>query len=221
MFDQTFNDKEIKEVVNTCGFQKLSDKQKRIIVASLLLERRYSSESNKARPKEYELTGELHSNMNCHLSVYIVEKNKFLGYLSNEDIQVNFFSANYNNERFRSEDQVNEYSQKLQFPSVVHISSQPSNPASHDPVLHTFLALDFKNNELVAWEKDGYEGSFRVVTAKQLVETYPNKYWGFRPLGEIPHQTIDADTNLCPQAPHTSLLGYITNKMVQALQRFN
>lgn len=177
-----YSKQDVQKIQSTKGYNLLTRKQKNLVTFSLLFQQRHDNSQNNARQDKYRRTIKAFNSINCHISVYMLEAQKFFGYINNDDIPETFFEAKYTGSQLRSAFEINEFASSICFPSVVHVSKVPRHTGTHNSVSHTLLALDYINGELIAWEKRGWQGDFRIPSATDLHEDRPNYYWGYRKL---------------------------------------
>lgn len=189
--------KDLSLLESTEGFPFLTEKQKKIIRVSLLIQARAERDLDPKHKNDpwyydwfkfkrdlkpaYRECQEHIKNWYCHSAVASLENGCLAGERPPEHPK-EFFDANYF--EVRCEYELERAINFIGYPAVVHANLEKDNFNGEDTQYHTFLALGHNaENNIVVWEKAGFDFPYRVTDLSTVYEDYRGlNYWGVRKL---------------------------------------
>lgn len=170
------------------GFQRLSEKQQRMIRASLFIQDR--AERPQPQTGDYDTSKEHAEKSYCHAAVQCLEKEIValnLEEISNirDEINTQQGMAVVHSATF---EQVQELIEKTGFPAVVLIGFPINLERDNTFHLHEFVALGQNaKGEIIAWEKEngGIDRPYRLISLEKIYKQHvrgnpKNMDWGAR-----------------------------------------
>lgn len=184
---------------STEGYASLSEKQRRFIKASLYVQARTEREKDfdKNLGEKYRESRRIISDLNCHTSILNLENGVIL-FMDPEEIPFRFYNAEYFNPSSLKE--VESIIEKFGFPCIVNIGKWDPDPEVEEfrGDYHSFVVLGHYKDEIIVWDKEGFNSPFRLTNLRKEYSTYNDSdrfYWGFRRHGFWPKKLINHLSN--------------------------
>lgn len=164
------------------GFEKLSERQKKILLQSLYIQDRAERSQKDLYPKSNKIV----EDWSCFQTIGELERGFPLDahhIFDGEEILNGLKTIEFIPDGDHSVDQLGAEILKRGFPCVVVIATDWTTQGHAFPyhLLHTFLAFEDDKGEIVLYEKKAPGQSFTVTTLDTIKPRYLQAHWGFRP----------------------------------------